>query len=523
MVLYLAVGILILAPACMLVLRSVRPGFAYQWLLAAAGAVIAWLSVLGLGLQIPQTLQPAPWGPGGVYPASPVLLVDQISWLFGVALATLLLATILTEVGRETHLRWSAWAGALFLTALGLLGVFAANPLTLLLVWNACDLAETGLALILEEKTESRRSAISAFAIRLVGSFSLLAGISLSSPDPGFLSLSGSPRVYPLLFLAAFLRLAVLPVNPPALSERPLRAGLGTVGRLLAVSTAMVLLVRTAGEPGALADQTIAAAPWITLTGLIAVYAGASWLLAEDALDGRPAWILGLAMMTMASVLRGQADAALAWALACVFSGGLVFLSSVRSRISAWVAFTGILGISAVPFTPAWAGAMLLSPVSEPVTSFLFLFALVFILAGYYRYTIHQREYLSGGERWVTALYPLGLALLPLSHFVLGSFIRPSTGNFIVWVIGPFAGVLAAGWVFWERRGGRFPMLVLNVMDAIFSLRWAASLLGLIYQIGGRFIYFLTSVMEGDGGVLWVLLLVILLIASLVIGSGVTP
>lgn len=525
MVLYLAIGILMLVPAAMLILHSMGREFASQWLLAAAGALVAWLAVLVLGLQIPQTFQLGIWGPEGAFTASPSLLVDTTSWLFAAAVATLLLATILTEVARPLHTGWITWGGALLLTALGLLGVFAANPLTLLLAWNACDLAELGLLLFLEGKPESRRGAIAAFATRLVGSFALLTGVSLAPPSTDFLSLSASPQVYALVLLAAFLRLAVLPVNPPALSEKPVRESLGTVSRLVAAATAMVLIVRTAGAPLALTNQSIATIPWLALTGMFAIYAGASWLLAEDALDGRPAWILGLAMMTMASAVRGQADAALAWALACVFSGGLVFLSSVRTRTSTWVAFTGILGISAAPFTAAWAGARLFFPVNEPVTSLFFMVALVFFLTGYYRHTIHKQEIWSGEERWVNALYPLGLALLPLTHFVLGFYLHPDPGSatFLGWVTGPIAAVLAAGWLFWESRGGGVPLPVLNVLDAIFSLRWAASLLALSYQIGGRFVYFLTRVFEGDGGVLWVLLWVTLLIAYLVIRSGGTP
>jgi hypothetical protein len=523
MVLYLAVGILILVPAIMLILRSMRRGFAYPWLPAITGALVAWLAVLALGLQIPQIFKLGAWGPEGSFIVSPSLLVDQTSWLFAAAVATLLLATILTDVARPLHTGWLTWTGALFLTALGLLGVLAANPLTLVLAWSAYDLAELGLVLFLEGKSESRRGAIASFAIRVVGSFSLLTGISLVTPTAGYLSLSGSPQAHALVFLAAFLRLAVLPVNPPALSEKPLRASLGTISRLMAASTAMVLLVRTTGAPGAQADQSIVMTPWMALFGLFAIYAGASWLLAGDALDGRPAWILGLAMMTMASALRGQADAALAWALACVFSGGLVFLSSVRTRISSWIAFAGILGIAGVPYSPAWAGTALFAPPFDLVTIIFFLFTLILFLSGYYRHTIHRQDFWAGGERWVNALYFLGLALLPLTHIVLGFFVRPSMGTFVIWVIGPIAAVLAAGWVFWEGRGVRFPGLVLNMLDSIFSLRWTASLLALIYQIGGRFIYFLSRVMEGDGGVLWVLLLVTLLIASLVIGSGATP
>jgi hypothetical protein len=525
MLAYALFGVLILTPLVMVIINRARPGFAYQWLVAVAGALLAWALVLVLGLRLPHTLSLGTWQPEQYFLDSPQLIIDRISWPLAVALGTLLLAMILTDVVRTANVNWITWAGSLAMTAIGLVGVLAANPLTLILAWSASDLLDSGFYLGLDNTPESRRGTISIFSIRVAGSFALFGASLLTQPDPGFLDVSNSPIGTELLvILGVILRLGVLPANPPGLSDRSLRQSLGTITRLISVATALILIIRTEGLMGEPLSQSLPLLLWLGFLGLIAVYAGASWRLSADELDGRPAWILALSALSIASALRGQTDASLAWALACILSGGLSFLSSVRNRLSTWITFVGLVGISGIPFTPAWAGITLFSSPLEPIL-ILFLIALMLLIAGYYHHLFQIPGYHISGERWINVIYPIGLVILPLTHFALGFSIHPDPGSVPLqgWIIGPVIVVLATGWIIWESRGGRFPLPVLNILDIVFSLRWLSNLMVQIFQVVGRFIYFLTGILEGDGGVLWALLWVVLMVSFLVIGSGVTP
>jgi hypothetical protein len=254
--------------------------------------------------------------------------------------------------------------------------------------------------------------------------------------------------------------------------------------------------------------------------GLLTIYAGASWILSVDGLDGRPAWILGMALLSIVSALRGQPDASLAWAIAGILSGGLIFLFSVRDKISKWVALSGIIGISALPFTPAWAGTALFFQPFEPIL-LLFAIALVFFLAGYYHHAFLPLGVPREEDQWINPIYLIGLVILPLTHLGLGLYIYINSNGLptVSWVVGPVLIITTIGYLVWEARGGRFPIFIINVLDVIFSFRWLSNLLILGYQTIGRFIYYLTRVIEGDGGVLWVLLWVVLLVAFLAISA----
>ena len=85
---------IILAPVLILIFTAVilsligwlRPRFAYQWLLAAGGAFLAWLMVWFLRGEIVRTLPLMDWGLTGLLEVSPVVRLDGISWAFALAL-----------------------------------------------------------------------------------------------------------------------------------------------------------------------------------------------------------------------------------------------------------------------------------------------------------------------------------------------------------------------------------------------------------------------------------------------------
>ena len=134
--------ILIITPLIMLIIRILQPDFTFFWLIAALGALATWPAVLLLRLRIPESITLVTWKPEQILPVSPTLLLDSISWPFAMALATLVLAVILTDVTRVPDVNWSAWASSLAISAISMLAVFAGNPLTLILAWGAIDLIE---------------------------------------------------------------------------------------------------------------------------------------------------------------------------------------------------------------------------------------------------------------------------------------------------------------------------------------------------------------------------------------------
>jgi hypothetical protein len=255
--------------------------------------------------------------------------------------------------------------------------------------------------------------------------------------------------------------------------------------------------------------------------GMISILSAVAWVLANDEINGRQAWIVGMSAIVIAAALRGKTEAGLAWGLSTLFSGGLIFLASVRSKVSLWVSLFGLVGISALPFTPAWN---VLALYSQPfnLSMILYFCAMVLLMWGFAHHASQYLSYQAGVERWIKVVYPLGLLLLLIIQIGFGWLMKPEIGEVPLfgWILGPLISLLAALGFIWQRRGGRTPQLIVKSINSAFSLSWVYAIINSAYRTFSRVIDFITNVLEGEGGLLWVLLWIVLFLAILVISMG---
>ena len=505
---------LLLTVLIMLVIRLLRANFSYHWLIATVGAFLAWPLVLIMGTQLPRTDSLIAWKPETLFPSSLVLTADQLSWPYAVALITLVLAMMLTEVARATESMWSAWAAGLLLGALGIFAAFAGNPLTLLMAWTAIDLVELLTLLGQRIPNNMRERVVVAFSVRILGSGMLMAAVLLTSSaglEWTFANIPSQAAV--LLLLAVGLRLGVLPAYMPILRESTSRRSLGSMLHLVPAAASLVLLNRTASvvEPSTMVTVLL------VFVGLTAIYAGASWIFATDEMDGAPSWILGVASLSAAAAMFAQPIASQAWGIAVLLSGGLIFYTSALERRMSWLLLLGLLGISALPFTPAWNGALMYtSPFN--ILMVIFIIAQVLLMVGYIRHTLRTREGFSGVERWVWLIYPLGLALLPLIHFLYGWWAFIGFDNLLLssWLLGMIALLLTALIVGFTRFGPKISLRRVAALESLFSMQWFYSLIWAFFRAVESVIQFLTTVLEGEGGLLWAFLMLVMLFLTFV-------
>ena len=522
MPIYIPILVLIVVPVVMLAIRLVRPGFGYHWLVAVIGALTALPLMILIGRNIPESLNMINWQSGTLFPAGIGLELDQVSWPFAVSLVTLVLAVILTDAARATEADWVNWAGSLLLTSLGVLVVLAANPLTLLLTWTALDLVELGVLLGEVSASRVRRQVIIVIATRMLGSGFLIAAGIVAQMQGQVLSFAGIPPLSLfLLLLAAGLRLGVLPLHLPFLVELPLRRSLGTMLRLVPVAASVVLVVRVAAAQENATEPFLFSTFMLILVGVGSLFAGISWLFADNEMEGRPAWILGTTSLAVASAIRGSPAASLAWGLAAIFLGGLIFLASARHRRLSWPLWIGLAGLSALPFTPTWSGTFIFTAPYQPGL-LLLLVCQIFLFLGFARHSMRRGAPLSGVERWVWFIYPLGLLILPLVYFALGWWSRPSLAEVPLsgWLVGPIIIGLSLPGVWLSRREIRISGRFLRSIRAIFTFSWVFTLGNSVFHLVERFFRFISDILEGEGGVLWALLWVVMLLTLILAGLG---
>ena len=498
----------------LIVLSVIQPNARYAWLTAVGGAMLAMGSVFIWLAQMPFDLVLPAWQPGTLS-VNPILFhADGLSWPFALSITALTLTVLLTAVARSTVTNSYTWAGALALGGLGLLAVTAGNPFTLLLVWSALDLTELVTQLRSVDSPSNNEKVVISFSTRAFGSFLLLWANIVSIANGSafdFQSIAPSSGLY--LVAAAGLRLGVLPLHLPYSSESSLRRGFGTSLRLISAASSLVLLAHVpAGSLSSVFTPYL-----IALAIIAALYGGWMWLRAPDELTGRPYWIIDLAALSVISALSGNPLGVVAWGCALVIVGGALFLASVQHTWLNRVLLIGAWSLSSLPFSltaSAWLGNL----------GFFIPFVVVaqaLLIAGFIRHALHpgRRDSLDSQENWTNRVYPTGILLLITLQLLLGWIGWDGARQIGAWLQAILASILTVGLVWATPR-----FRILNPIrahwvtptpsggDSIYSGLWTA------YRALGRISQAITVTLEGEGGIMWTLLFLILFISLLTQG-----
>jgi hypothetical protein len=519
MYLIITLSLLVLAVATIAIMRLMRPSLSYAWLAAALGGILAWISILLWQLDMPRRFSPSLWTPVSLFTASPELLMDSYAWLYALGLVALGTAVVLTSPARASlAVDPAGWAASLALTALALLAVLADNPLALVLVWTSIDLAELFNTLRASDTPSLSERAVISFSIRAVGTgFALWASVANAASGKVFLFENASSQTGIFLLLAAGLRLGVLPLHLAFRSEPTLRRGFGTNLRLTTAATSLILLARL---------------PFSTLDGiyvpyllgfvvLAGLYAAWKWFTARDEISGRPYWIIGMSALAVAATLRGSSAGSAAWGISMLLFGGISFLYSARhvwfTRILAGLGLL-LLGLPFSITAAGWEGSFRWPALFWP----LFLVAHILLVGGYIRHLFRPGEVLfSELPTWAQTAYPGGLGLLGLTAVLLGLWGWPGALQLGSWVVSAivlaFAG--SVGLILWRFRRFADPEK-LPTSDAGFSRfgtmqEYLAGIFWAAYRMLGRLFGYAADLLEGDGGLLWTLLLLVLFITIL--------
>ena len=513
MLIFLPIILMLLTALGLLILHYARPAFKYPWMLAAGGTTLAFISVGLWQIRLPQNITLPPWQPSDVFKYTPAWLADGISWPYALSLAALAAAVIWTSVVRAEN-EPMTWASTLALTSLGILAVAAGNPLTLVLIWTAIDLFELVTMLRSTDGPSQSQGVVIAFAARLAGT-GLVLWAKLVSAAAGlpldFRSIPASAGIY--LLIAAGLRLGVLPLHLPYRKENVVRRGFGTALRLVSAAASLALLARV---PASALGSALT--PYLLiLTAVAALYAGWMWLRASDEILGRPFWVLGLASLSVAESLRGNPAGSIGWGVALILSGGLLFLFSARRRNILWLPWLGLWALSALPYSPTAAAWQAGNGISW-LFVLPFLPAQALLAAGFFRHTLHPGETsLESQERWVKILYPVGLLLLVATAILLGLWGWAGAHIFGMWWQSILIILLTVGFTILAFRSlaETPPGAATGKWIELFRLEWFYRALAAIFEFLRRIMVIVSSAFEGESGLLWSFLVLVLILSVL--------
>ncbi|MDR3572694.1 MAG: hypothetical protein P4L50_02430 [Anaerolineaceae bacterium] len=533
MLVLLPVVILIFSAAAILVLQRIRPGFGYTWLIASGSSLVSWGLTLYFHWRTPPIFSLFGWQPIQPLSSSLSFNIDSISWPFAFSMASLLLAVIFTSSARlQNGSNPYSWAASMVISSVGILAILAANPLTLVLTWTAIDLIELVVRLGTNADIKLSQQSTIAFSIRIGGTLMLIWAMVLSSSQGQILAFENVlPGVGIFLLLAGGLRLGVVPLHLPYTQEIRTRRGVGSILRLASPASSLVLLARmpAAAVPGKLIPYLL------FFAAMAAIYGAAMWFWSENELKGRPYWVIALAGIAFSSAIRGESRAVISWGIVMVLAGGLIFLFSASNKLMTAILLAGCLTIIGLPFTPAVSGWKGIFSGSFNILSVGFLVAYLLLLTGYLRFTLAGGESIADMERWIQVIYPFGLILCVLALWIIGIFGWKGSFTLGLWWAGLISAAFSIAGLFWILRGNRATigriteqkwLIILarrlgRFLAAIVRLGWFYGILKVLYQLIQQIVMSLTTIFEGDGGILWAILLLTILIS--VIKTGMIP
>jgi hypothetical protein len=337
------------------------------------------------------------------------------------------------------------------------------------------------------------------------------------------------PRTGFFFLLAAGLRLGVLPLNLPFLQEPGLRRGAGNIIRLAPVASSLCLLARL---PQDLLPLELMR--WTPLfRGLLAVaalYAALRWLQAGDAIDGRSFWIIAWSSLATVSVLNGAPGASLAWGTTLLLPGSLLFLYYPRIQRMNFLINFGLIGLIGLPFTPLASGWAGLAVNGFTFWTALFTLAHAVMILGYLNRALQPGGAPGVLESWARLVYPLGMIIIIQAIVMLGLIGWPGSLTLGQWWLPLISLLLLAAAVYTYRRLGAQAHSIqlpassrLNKiidwlsprLEPIFRMDWLYQVLWQANNVIGKILRAFSTIIESEGGMLWTILLLVLLIAIL--------
>jgi len=532
----LLILLLLAASAAITVSHAVKPKVSRAWMIALISVLAAWLGFFVLRLYLPLNFGLPAWKPDTLFISAPSLVLNYQNWPYAVSLVTLCTAVILTDSTRSfLPSSPNAWASAIAITAVNLIGLLAGDPVTLMFAWVVIDNIEF-VYLYQTRLDRSSDAGLAAFmSIRVLSVMALAAGTVtgwLSLPAFGMSQIPQRAGIF--FLLAAGLRLGVLPLNLPVQNSTDPKHGSALLTRLAPVASSLALIANL--PQGLLSDRSGLNTLLLVLTGFAALYASAMWLSGKSQQKALPYWIIALASFAIACALNGRAETSRVWGVALLLSGGALFLFDPPIRRIRFLPLLGLIGLSALPYTLSAGGWAGLLGERFTLSGALMLLSHVLLLLGYLRYAFEISGTVTGLEKHARITYPLGLILIVQTIIIIGiagwpgvltagtwwaSLISLALTGLIAGLYLKLAAKLPLASVAVNLPLYRFWSFLAKAFQQFLSLQWfykaVAWLMMQFAALAGLF----SRVLDGEGGILWSLVFLAVLITLFL--SGVNP
>jgi len=534
MLIFVPILLLLFGAITIAIIYRVKSRTGLTWLVAAGSSLVAWLIMALMRLYLPTTIPLINWEPETLFYASPFLIVDYISWPYAITLITINIAFIFTDSARsKTNINPMNWAGSMAITAIGLMALLAGNPLTMVLAWALVDGVEFVYLLSVQHDNKQNHRIILLYASRLLSLIMFTWATMVGWLDIGQFDIDSIPARSGVYFLiAAALRLGIIPLNLSFLNEPGLKRGPRTLLRLPPIASSLSLIARMPADVISIRPYWML--PLQILIGFTALISALLWLLREEELDARNYWHITLSCLAIICAINGHAPASRAWGITLLLSGSLLFLFDPPIKRLRFLLIPGLIGLIALPFTPASSGWLGLISSEFSLLSFVMIIAHALLVSGYIKLMMSGQGSATGLESWSKISFPIGLIFIIQTQIVIGVIGWPGVFTVDQWWVGLISLGMTAIVILLAWRLKMSPAnlsirarinsnqdikKIIGVINSVTNLEWLTRTIEKIYRSTSKVIITSTTIIEGEGGILWAFVFLILLLSFLKVGG----
>jgi hypothetical protein len=499
--------------------RGVR--LAYLWLSLVGATFLVWLILL---FTQPSNISPwiiENWIEIGGSPVSLNFQINNSNWPISLTFFSLLIAFYLTSI---IYLKGSAslyeWVEMGLLILSGWVVVMAQDYWAILIGWTLIDFVE--LIFHFHHKALTSKTFYSHFLIKFMGSLLLIFGISRSFQiNPIVLFEKKVDGIGLLLPLAALLHSGVLVNHPETPDQDPKTKTLLIFLRIISFVTSFFLLIYV---------------PVPTLTFplnmvlKIACFTGAvvpmyGWATDKERVPKIRKFLIAFSAVLFLMFLSGSGKFLELWLIFPVFPfGWLTIFSEREPKLQLLVFILGFL-IAGFPYSISFNGLFQLSQQRQWLDMILILVPMMLALSGFLQHGLKTKGNFQGIEPWYQFIYIIGLVFpLLTTTAVIAKISFPSLENFGSWWIGLIMSIISLLLYYFQIKKTE-PDINIKPLGKI---KWFSSLkVGIQYF--GNYIYFgvenallfFSSLFERNGGILWSIVFLVLIISLLTFqGAG---
>jgi hypothetical protein len=514
--------ILVLSTLAAYVMRKRQVNLPRVWLLLAVVSVVLWVVTLIIPHDgtIPFTIRN--WFSAGNEQINLNFAVNPTNWPIVFTLLTVHIAFLFVSGSKQEldqdFIFWILEAGEV---ALAYFAVTAVDMWTVIIAWTAMDLGSLVYEFFIRKNHVNSALVVPLF-FKLTGSLLLIYATAISSGNSQVLSMTNIPAsASGLVFAAAILHSGVLPFRFPEQRKKSIETITNGLFFLLPFVSSLFLVVY-------LPNSDIPFLSFILISSLTIIgmyYFGLLWMQMTEEIN--KLYYLALAFVSFAifRYATGTHQDLVPWLVLTLMGGSWLLQFSHRGSSTRLLPIFLLVSMLGIPFTLTSYGSSLYFSDGFKFSVVFILFFQVLYVIGFYQSLTQEKEQFddldsSSQLNYLIAILISGLAILLISYRLAGSLINEISN----WWAGLTIIAVSAGYLIWKRsQAGKTVEGKLDLeqnrinrrVEKALSFDWLVKAVTVVAERLRPFVTGFSNLMEGEGGILWSIVFMALLVTLL--------